>query len=99
MPSAAPKKASFGRGGPVWLPRSNAADDRLGGVWGGFRLPSQKPGGLGAGAAPPSQNRKNSKNMITYEYDYSETPLDLSLPFCLVLELFGDVNVWGVWEV
>ena len=29
--SAAPKKKVFDRGGPVWPPRSNAADDRLGG--------------------------------------------------------------------
>ena len=28
--SAAPNKNSFDRGGPVWPPRSNAADDRLG---------------------------------------------------------------------
>ena len=28
---AAPKKKAFDRGGPVWPPRSNAADDRLGG--------------------------------------------------------------------
>ena len=29
--SAAPKKKSFDRGGPVWPPRSNAKYDRLGG--------------------------------------------------------------------
>ena len=35
--SAAPKKKSFDRCGPVWPPRSNVANDRLGGgVWGGF---------------------------------------------------------------
>ena len=42
--SAAPKKKSFDRGGPVWPPRSNAADDRLGGVSGGQR-PLAKIGG------------------------------------------------------
>ena len=39
--SAAPKKKSFDRGGPVWPPRSNVTNDRFGGgVW---------------WAAPPSQ--------------------------------------------
>ena len=31
MSLAAPKTKAFDRGGPVWPPRSNAADDRLGG--------------------------------------------------------------------
>ena len=59
--SAAPKKKAFDRGGLVWPPRSNAADDRLGGGLGGLCLPSQKPGGLGTqwGAAPPSQKIRN----------------------------------------
>ena len=38
---AAPKKKSFDRGGPVWPPRSNAKDVRLGG------------GGLGGSAPQP----------------------------------------------
>ena len=42
--SAAPKKKAFDQGGPVWPPRSNAKDDRLG-------------EGLG-GLCPPGQNRK-----------------------------------------
>ena len=42
--SAAPKKKSFDRGGPVWPPRSSAADDHLGGGSGGQSPPSQKPG-------------------------------------------------------
>ena len=47
--SAAPKKKSFDRGGPVWPPRSNVTNDRLrGGVW---------------GAAPPRQifSKKRTK--------------------------------------
>ena len=47
--SAAPKKRSFDRGGPVWPPRSNVTNDRL---RGGFAPPNQKPAGLGA--VPPS---------------------------------------------
>ena len=39
--SAAPKKKAFDRGGPVWPPRSNAADDRLGGGSGGQRPPAK----------------------------------------------------------
>ena len=57
--SAAPKKKSFDRGGPVWPPRSNVTNDRLGGVWGGFAPPAKIRGVWGA--APPSQNRKISK--------------------------------------
>ena len=33
--SAAPNKKSFDRGGPVWPPRSNAADDLFGGLGSG----------------------------------------------------------------
>ena len=52
--SAAPKKKSFDRGGPVWPPRSNVTNDRLrGGVWGGF-APQAKNWGVW-GAAPYSQ--------------------------------------------
>ena len=50
--SGAEKKA-FDRGGPVWPPRSNAADDRLGGGLGGLCPPSQNPGGLGGSAPQP----------------------------------------------
>ena len=39
--SAAPKKKAFDRGGPVWPPRSNVANDRLRGGLGGLRPPSQ----------------------------------------------------------
>ena len=53
--SGAPKKA-FDRGGPVWLPRSNAADDRLGGCLRGA-LPTQPKTGGSGGERPPSQNR------------------------------------------
>ena len=38
--SAAPKKKSFDRGGPVWPPRSNVTNDRLGGGLGGLCPPS-----------------------------------------------------------
>ena len=51
--SAAPTKKAFDRGGPVWPPRSNAADDRFGGVWGGFAPPAKIRGVWGA--EPPSK--------------------------------------------
>ena len=35
------EKKSFDRGGPVWPPRSNAANDRLGGGLGGFAPPAK----------------------------------------------------------
>ena len=56
--SAAPKKKSFDRGGPVWPPRSNAADDRLGGgIWArGLCPPSKKLGVLG-GIAPQPKSK------------------------------------------
>ena len=68
MSSAALQKKVFDRGGPVWPPRSNAADDRLGG-WSGGALPTQpKTGGDPVwGSAPPSPNRKIRKNMINGE--------------------------------
>ena len=47
MSSAAPKNKSFDRGGPVWPPRSNVTNDRLGEGAGGLCPPSPKPGGLG----------------------------------------------------
>ena len=47
--SGAENKKALDRGGPVWPPRSNAADDRLGrGVWGGFALPAKNRGVWGA---------------------------------------------------
>ena len=55
--SGAEKKA-FDRGGPVWPPRSNAADDRLGGVWEGF-APQLKIGGVGV-SAPQQKKRKSN---------------------------------------
>ena len=54
--SAAPKKKSFDRGGPVWPPRSNVTNDRLWRSLGGFAPPAKIWGVWGA--APPSQNRK-----------------------------------------
>ena len=51
--SGAEKKA-FDRGGPVWPPRSNAADDRLGG---GLQTPQPKIGRSG-GQRPPAKNEK-----------------------------------------
>ena len=42
--SAAPKKQSFDRGGPVWPPRSNVTNDRL-------------TGGSGEALPPPAKNR------------------------------------------
>ena len=45
--SAAPKKKSFDRGGPVWPPRSNVTNDRLRGwVWGGFAPQTSSLNGL-----------------------------------------------------
>ena len=66
--SGAEKKA-FDRGGPVWPPRSNAADDRLGGGLGGLCPPGQNSGGLGGGA--PQQNRKFRK-VICYKIENLE---------------------------
>ena len=64
--SAAPKKKSFDRGGPVWPPRSNVTNDRLGGgVWGGFAPPAKIRGVWGA--APPSQNRKKKTFFLFFE--------------------------------
>ena len=54
--SGAEKKA-FDRGGPVWPPRSNAADDRLGGGSGGALPPQPKFGGSG-GQRPQAKNEK-----------------------------------------
>ena len=49
------KQKAFDRGGPVWPPRSNVTNDRLGGG-----PPPAKNRGVW-GAAPLSQNRKNLK--------------------------------------
>ena len=56
MSSAAPKKKSFDRGGPVWPPRSNVANDRLRGGSGGALPPQPKIGGSG-GQRPPAKIR------------------------------------------
>ena len=49
--SGAEKKA-FDRGGPIWPPRSNAADDRLGGGLGELCPPQPKIGGSGGQRSP-----------------------------------------------
>ena len=54
MSSAAPKKKSFDRGGPVWPPRSNVTNDRLRGGSGGALPPQPKIGGSG-GQRPPAK--------------------------------------------
>ena len=45
MASAAPKTKTFDRAGPVWSPRSNAKDNRLGGGSRGAKAKNR--GGLG----------------------------------------------------
>ena len=67
--SAAPKKKSFDRGGPVWPPRSNVTNDRLRGGLGGLCPPSQKPGGLG-GSAPQPKPKNFRKNAKIYVYTF-----------------------------
>ena len=67
--SAAPKKKSFDRGGPVWPPRSNVTNDRLRGGLGGLCPPSQKPGGLG-GSAPQPKPKIFRKNAKIYVYTF-----------------------------
>ena len=57
--SGAEKKA-FDRGGPVWPPRSNAADERLGGV---KAPPSPKLGVLGGSAPQPKISKKITKKI------------------------------------
>ena len=56
--SAAPKKKTFDRGGPVWPgnwpPRSNVTNDRLRGGSGGALPPQPKIGGSG-GQRPPAK--------------------------------------------
>ena len=84
--SAAPKKKSFDRGGPVWPPRSNVTNDRLRGGLGGLCPPSQKPGGLGGSAPQPKIFRKISK----------KNPRDLYFTNALFYydsPLLGDVTV------
>ena len=58
--SAAPKKKSFDRGGPVWPPRSNVTNDRLGEGSGGALPPQPKFGGSG-GQRPPAKTEFFSK--------------------------------------
>ena len=69
------RKKAFDRGGPVWPPRSNAADDRLGGGLGGFGPPAKNRGIWGA--APPSQKRKilNYQETVFLEKLYQEKQL------------------------
>ena len=60
MSSAAPKKKSFDRGGPVWPPRSNVTNDRL--RWGsGGALPPQPKFGGSGGQRPPAKTENFSK--------------------------------------
>jgi len=72
--SAAPKKKTFDRGGPVWPPRSNAADDHLGGgSLGVLCPPNQKSGGLGGSAPQPkffekTKKQKNPGTFLTVPY-------------------------------
>ena len=61
------KKKSFDRGGPVWPPRSNAADDRLGEGLGGLCPLSQKPGGLGGSAPQRKVNQKVYRRHLCYK--------------------------------
>ena len=53
--SAAPKKKSFDRGGPVWPPRSNLTNDRVRGESAGALAPQPKTRGSG-GQRPPAKN-------------------------------------------
>ena len=53
--SAAPKKQSFDRGGPVWPPRSNVTNDRLRRGSQAALPPQPKTGGSG-GQRPPAKN-------------------------------------------
>ena len=52
--SGAEKKA-FDRGGPVWPPRSNAADDRLGGDTSYYNVWSPSPSRPAGGKSPDDQ--------------------------------------------
>ena len=56
--SAAPKKKSFDRGGPVWPPRSNVTNDCLRGGSGGAKPPQTPPlTDIGRGGAAPRTPR------------------------------------------
>ena len=55
------RNKSFDRGGPVWPPRSNVTNGRLGGVWEGFAPPQPKTGGTGGQSPPAKIFRKNEK--------------------------------------
>ena len=59
--SAAPKKKTFDRGGPVWPPRSNVTNDRLRGGSGEALPPQPKTGGSGV-QRPPAKTDSFSKN-------------------------------------
>ena len=68
--SAAPKKKSFDRGGPVWPPRSNVTNDRLRGGSGGALPPQPKIGGSG-GQRPPAKFFENfSKNFEKFSKNF-----------------------------
>ena len=67
--SAAPKKKSFDRGGPVWPPRSNVTNDRLRGGSGGALPPQPKTGGSG-GQRPPAKTENFRKNAKIYVYTF-----------------------------
>ena len=63
------EKKAFDRGGPVWPPQSNAADNRLWG-WSGEALPTQPKTG-GSAVQPPSakhfeQNYDNNSKSIVF---------------------------------
>ena len=66
--SAAPKKKSFDRGGPVWPPRSNVTNDRLRGGSGGALPPQPKTGGSG-GQRPPAKNILTWRTLFTKTID------------------------------
>ena len=66
MSSAAPKKKSFDRGGPVWPPRSNVTNDRLRGGSGGALPPQPKTGGSGGQRPPAKIFRKIEKKSSRY---------------------------------
>ena len=59
-------KKTFDRGGPDWPPRSNVANDRLGGGLGRLCPPSQNSGGLGGSAPQPKIFRKFLKKFEEY---------------------------------
>ena len=65
--SAAPKKNSFDRGGPVWPPRSNVTNNRLRGVWRGFAPPAKNRGVWGGSAPQRKVNQKVYRRHLCYK--------------------------------